>query len=113
MEKAATIFFVSNINRAGANVCVRFLCAILLRDEFLYAHAVVDVTNVNGAIFANSEIVAPIYLAIVIAEAAPLRENLSREIEFEKLAAIGRRRLEVAAVNDVEEIVGADGKGPR
>ena len=60
----------------------------LLRNKFLHAHAVKDVANVDSAIFADSEVVAPIDLAVIIAEAAPLGENFAGEIEFEELAAI-------------------------
>ena len=86
--------------------------ANLLRNKFLHAHAVVDVANIDGAIFADGEVVAPVDLAVVIAEAAPLGEDFSGEIEFEELAAIDSRGFEIAAVNDVEKIVRADGERP-
>ena len=79
----------------------------------MYAHAVINIADVNGTVFAYGQIVAPIDLSIVVAETAPLGKNFSREIEFEKLAAIGRRGLEVTAINDVEEIVRTNGKRPR
>src|SRR5260221_3040697 len=84
----------------------------LLRNKFLDAHAVVDVANVDGAIFADREVVAPIDLAVVIAEAAPPGEDFAGEIEFEELAAIDAGGFQIAAVHDVEKIVGADGERP-
>ena|SRR5437764_8050290 len=85
----------------------------LLRDELLYAHAVVDVTDKDGAVFADGEIMAPVNLAVVIAEAAPLGENFSVKVEFEELATIKACGFEVAAVDDVQQIVGADCERPR
>jgi len=51
-------------------------------------------------------------LAVVIAEPAPFGKDFAGEIEFEELAAIDSREFEIAAVNDVEKIVGADGERP-
>ena len=79
----------------------------------MYAHAVINIPDVDGTVFAYGQIVAPIDLAVVVAETAPLGKNFSSEIELQKLAAIRRRGLEVAAVNDVEKIVRTDGKRPR
>src|SRR5215470_4874211 len=62
----------------------------LLCDELLNAHAVVDVADVNRTIFANSNVVTPIDLAIVVAKAAPFGEDFPGKVEFQELAAIGR-----------------------
>src|SRR5215472_13923431 len=82
----------------------------LLCDELLNAHAVVDVADVNRTIFANSNVVTPIDLAIVVAKAAPFGEDFPGKVEFQQLAAIGRTGFQVATVNDIEQIVGADGE---
>src|SRR5579859_2116521 len=84
----------------------------LVRDEFLDAHAVVNVSDVDGAIFTDGKVVAPINLAVVIAEAAPLGEDFAGEIELKELTTVGRTRLEVASVDYVKQIVGADGQRP-
>jgi len=72
-----------NGNETNARILLK-----LLRNKFLDAHAVVDVANVDSAIFADGEVMAPVDLAVVIAEAAPLSEDFAGEIEFEELTAI-------------------------
>src|SRR5262249_55717282 len=84
----------------------------LARNEFLDAHAVIDVPHVHGTIFANGKIMAPVDLTVIIAEAAPLGEDLAGEVELKDLTTVGGSRSEVASVDDVEQIVGADGQRP-
>src|SRR6516162_2766585 len=76
----------------------------LARNEFLDTHAVIDVSDVDGTISANGEIMAPVDLAIVIAVAAPFRENFTGEIELQQLTTIGGDRFEVAPVDHIKQI---------
>ena len=76
------------------------------------AHAVIDVSHVYGTIFAYGEIVAPVDLAIIVAEAAPLGEDFAGQVELKDLTTVGRSGLEVAAVHNVEQIVRANGERP-
>jgi len=69
---------------------------------------VIDVADIDRAIFSDGEVVAPVDLPVVVAKATPLGEDFPGEIEFQKLAAIEARGLKIAAVYDVEQIVGAD-----
>src|SRR4029077_7495337 len=87
---------------------VKLPTSALTRHEFLDAHAVIDVAYVNSAVLAGCQIVAPVDLSIVIAEAAPFREDFSGKVEFEKLSAVRRIGLQIAAVHGVEQIVRSD-----
>ena len=69
-----------------------------------------DVSDIDGAVPANGKIMTPIDLAVIIAEAAPLGEDLAGEVEFEDLTAIRRSWFEVASIDHVEEVVWADGQ---
>src|SRR5215831_16545450 len=97
---------------------MRFPVAVLLqkmrdmlaRNEFLHAHAVIDVSHIHGTVFADGKIMTPINLAVIIAEAAPLGEDFAGEVEFEDLTAIRRSRFEVASIDHVEQVVWADGQ---
>ena len=91
---------------------VKIRTLALTRHEFLDAHAVIDVAHVNSAVLPGCQIVPPVDLPIVIAEAAPFREDISGKVEFEKLSAVGRIGLQIAAVHDVEQIVRSDRDGP-
>jgi hypothetical protein len=79
-----------------------------MRNEFLDTHAVIDVSDVDSTISANGKIMTPVDLAVIIAVAAPFRENLAGEIELEQLTTIRGRRFEVAPVDHIKQIVGAD-----
>ena len=59
-----------------------------MRNEFLDTHAVIDVSDVDSTISANGKIMTPVDLAVIIAVAAPFRENLAGEIELEQLTTI-------------------------
>src|SRR5215813_6244332 len=85
---------------------------MLARNELLHAHAVIDISHVHRTIFSNGQIVAPINLAVIISEAAPLREDFAGEVKLQDLATVGRRRFEVASVDYVKQIVWADCKRP-
>ena len=78
----------------------------------MYAHAVIHVAHVNGAVLADRQVVSPINLPVIVSEAAPFGEDFSGKVEFEKLSAIGGVWFQVASINDVKEIVRADGQGP-
>jgi hypothetical protein len=73
---------------------------------------VIYVADIDRAIFSDCEVVAPINLAVVIAEATPLGEDFSGEIELKKFTTIGSRGLEVAPIDYVQQIVGSDGERP-
>src|SRR5207248_5821943 len=55
--------------------------------ELLYPHTVPDVADVHGAVFANSNIMAPVNLPVVVAHAAPGSQDFAGQIELEKLFA--------------------------
>ena len=79
-----------------------------MRNEFLDTHAVIDVSDVDSSISANGKIMPPVDLAVVIAVAAPFREHFAGEIEFEQLTTIRGHGFEVATVDHIKQIVGAD-----
>ena len=80
----------------------------LMRNAFLDTHAVIDVSDVDRTISANGKIMTPVDLAVVIAVAAPFRENFAGEIELEQLTTIRGHRFEVASIDHIKQIVGAD-----
>ena len=79
-----------------------------MRNEFLDTHAVIDVSDVDSTISANGKIMTPVDLTVVIAVAAPFRENFAGEIELEQLTTIRGHRFEVAPIDHIKQIVGAD-----
>ena len=73
----------------------------------------INIADIDRAVFSNRDVMATIDLPIIIAEATPFGDDFAGEIDFKKLATIGRRGFQVAAINDIEQIVAPDRKGPR
>src|SRR5207248_9937977 len=67
-------------------------------NELLNAHAMINIADIDRAIFSNRHVVAPIDLPIIIAEATPFADDFAGAIDVTKLAKICRRGLQLAAV---------------